>query len=118
MRLIRGLGLVAVNISSCALLVYDMALIFCCFMFYGILWNCSIKKLLPVGRSCYLRMVWLEKLLHYNLLCRLLTTFGVDDFKGIETFFEVVDAGIAGGYIHELVHNPTGIVHHEDVQLA
>ena len=118
MRLIRGLGLVAVNISYGILLVYDLMAFFFCFMSYRILWWWCIKKLLPIGRRCYLRMVWLEKLLHYNLLCRLLTAFGVDDFKGIETFFEVIDPGIAGGYIHELVHHPAGIVHHEDVQLA
>lgn len=52
MRLIRGLGLVAVNISSCVLMVYDMGLIFCCFMFYGTFMAVlHKKKLLPMGRS-------------------------------------------------------------------
>ena len=34
MRLIRGLELLAVNISSGVLLAYDMMSIFCCFMSY------------------------------------------------------------------------------------
>ena len=33
MRLIRGLGLLAVNISSFILLAYDMELIICCLCF-------------------------------------------------------------------------------------
>ena len=37
-----------------------------------------------------------KNLLNYNTLCRLFSAFGVDDFQGVETFFEVVDAGIGG----------------------
>jgi hypothetical protein len=97
MRLIRGLGLLAVNISSCAILVYDMMSIFCAYMFYGILWWCCIKKTPPGGEELLSQdgYGW-KNLLYYNSLSRLFSAFGVDDFQGVETFFEVVDAGIGG----------------------
>jgi hypothetical protein len=59
-----------------------------------------------------------KNLLNDNTLGGLFTAFSVDNFKCIEPFSQVIDAGIAGGYIHELVHHSTGIVHHEDVQFT
>jgi hypothetical protein len=35
-----------------------------------------------------------KNLLDYNTLSRLLSTFGVDNFEGVETFFKVADLGI------------------------
>lgn len=58
MRLIRGLGLVAVNISSCVLLVYDMGLIFCCFMFYGTFTVVLHKKTPPDGEEFCTKFVY------------------------------------------------------------
>jgi len=62
MRLIRGVGLLAVNISSSTLLFYDMVSIFCCYLSYGIFMALLHKKTPPDGEESVISgWLWLEK---------------------------------------------------------
>ena len=63
MRLIRGLELLAVNISSGVLLAYDLMSIFCCFMSYDSFrsWYKKNRALISAPYCTYVFLLGLKR---------------------------------------------------------